>query len=159
MFRSTGYISGSKRQENDTTPTSLRLQCFDTKLACPFYVGTLFGSFACGDWPDINIFRLSMVHYLEENERVNADDGYRGCAPAHAKTPRSITYDKEKEAMQARVRTQTVNKRFKHFGCLNKRFRHDPNKHSACFRAVAVITQIALDLGEPLFDVEYDDDL
>jgi hypothetical protein len=85
--------------------------------------------------PDINIFRLSMVHYLEENERIEADDGYRGCAPSRAKTPCSITYLKEKEAMQARVhsRHETANKRFKHFGCLSKRFRHDLSKHSACF--------------------------
>jgi hypothetical protein len=37
-------------------------------------------------------------------------------------------------------------------------FQYDVEKHSACFRAVVVITQICLKLGEPLFEVFYDDD-
>jgi hypothetical protein len=57
---------------------------------------------------------------------------------------------------QVRSRHETVNK---HFGCRNKRFRHDLNKRSTCFRVVAMITLIALELGEPLFDVEYDNGL
>ena len=33
-------------------------------------------------------------------------------------------------------------------------------KHSACFRAVAVLTQLAIEFGEPLFTVlaEYNDE-
>lgn len=36
-------------------------------------------------------------------------------------------------------------------------WRHNVVFHSAAFRAVAVLTQLAIDNGEELFEVEYDD--
>ena len=62
--------------------------------------------------------------------------------------------------MQQRIRArhETVNKRFKQWGCLQNKFRHDILKHAEVFRAVAVITQIAIETGEPLFEVNYIDD-
>lgn len=119
------------------------------------------GPLPCGEWPDIKIFRAALVHYLDPDERVEADDGYIGEAPVHTKTPNMFTRKKEKLEMQARVRNrhETVNKRFKQWGCLNQRFRHGVEQHSACFRAVAVLTQLSLEFGEPLFSVaEYADD-
>ena len=62
--------------------------------------------------------------------------------------------------MQQRVRNrrETMNKRFKQSRCIGERFRHGTEKHSACFRAVAVLTQLAIEFGEPLFSVaEYND--
>jgi hypothetical protein len=47
----------------------------------------------------------------------------------------------------------------KQFNCLKNQFRHhDIAKHSSCFRAVAVLTQLAIEFGESLFEVEYSDD-
>ena len=47
-----------------------------------------------------------------------------------------------------------------HWGCLNKHFCHRPDKHGPCFRAIAVLEQLAIEFGEPLFfDVEYNDDV
>ena len=43
------------------------------------------------------------------------------------------------------------------FNCLTKPFRHGVGKHGQCFRAVAVITQYAIENGEPLFEVKYND--
>jgi hypothetical protein len=116
------------------------------------------GPYQCGAWPDIKIFRDGIIYYLDENERVEADDGYRGEDPAHARTPGGFTNDTEHDDLQQRVRSrhETVNKRFKQWGCLYQRFRHsDLTKHSAAFRAVAVITQLSIEHGEPLFSVEY----
>ena len=48
----------------------------------------------------------------------------------------------------------------KQWACLRSKFRHhaDVRKHSACFRAVAVLTQLGFEFGEPLFDTsEYSD--
>ena len=121
----------------------------------------LEGPLPCGNWPDIKIFRAALVHYLDKDERVEADDGYIGEDPATAKTPNMFTRKKEKLAIQARVRNrqETVNKRFKQWACLKDRFRHSTEKHSACFRAVAVLTQLSFEFGMPLFSVaEYDDD-
>ena len=55
---------------------------------------------------------------------------------------------------------ETVNKRMKQFGCLKQVFRHADDlayKHASAFRAVAVITQLSIDDGEPLFSVKYND--
>ena len=51
----------------------------------------LEGPLPCGNWPDIKIFWAAMVHYLDKDERVEADDGYIGEAPATAKTPNMFT--------------------------------------------------------------------
>ena len=57
------------------------------------------GPFPCGDWPDIVIFRSSLISFLDEGERVEADDGYVGEAPMYIKCPKKDVYshdDKKK---------------------------------------------------------------
>ena len=54
-----------------------------------------------------------------------------------------------------RARHETVNKRLKQWGCLRKVFKHPPAKHCFVLRAVATITQLSFDMGEPLFQVVY----
>jgi hypothetical protein len=56
-----------------------------------------------------------------------------------------------------RSRHETLNKRLKQWHVLHDTFRHDLEKHSSVFRAVDVITQVAIEHGEPLFSVEYND--
>ena len=46
------------------------------------------GPYPCGDYPDISIFRLSLLNFLENGERVEADDGYIGEAPKYIKCPK-----------------------------------------------------------------------
>lgn len=53
-----------------------------------------------------------------------------------------------------------INEQMKNFNCLANRFNHGIEKHSAAFRAVAVITQLSIETGEPMIDMrEYDDRL
>jgi hypothetical protein len=111
------------------------------------------GPFPCGRYPDIKIFRRDLIFELEDGEMVEADLGYRG-EPQYVKTPQPGN------DVQARVRArhETVNKRFKQWNCLSRVFRHQLERHQVTFGAVAVITQLALENGEPLFDVhEYRD--
>ena len=124
------------------------------------YGGDCLGSRAIspGDYPDISIFRHALIFMLDDGERVEADDGYRGEYPRHCKIPDPL--DTVSAAiMRQRVmqRHETVNKRFKNFGCLKQVFRHNLLFHSSCFRAVAVVTQMAFNNGEPVFQVDYDD--
>lgn len=118
----------------------------------------LHGPFPCGEWPDIKIFRHALIDQLSEGERVEADDGYVGESPRHIKIPDALD-SKEKNRMRAtvRMRHETVNRRFKQFGALKQTFRHDLIFQSAFVRAVVVITQLAFQNGEPVFDVDYDD--
>lgn len=118
----------------------------------------MHGPFPCGKWPDIKIFRHALINQLSEGERVEADDGYVGESPRHIKIPDPSNND-EVEQMRSTVRKrhETVNWRFKQIGALKQVFRHDIVFHSSVTRAVVVITQLAFENGEPVFDVDYDD--
>ena len=117
------------------------------------------GPYEPGIWNDIAVFRDSLMSHLGPGERVEADDGYVGEAPQRVKCPMSFTNPEETLEMQLQVRSrhETVNKRFKQWGCLLNRFRHSVGKHGDIFRCVAVITQLTVVHGEPLYDVEYED--
>ena len=54
---------------------------------------------------------------------------------------------------------KTINKRFKDWGILFQRFRHDVRLHRDVFAAIAVLCQLTIQLVEPLFPVNYDDEV
>lgn len=117
------------------------------------------GPYEAGRWPDISIFRNSLWSFLEPGERVGADDGYVGDHPTYVKCPAGFANSKEAEYMQRRVlnRQETVNKRFKQWGCLKQVWRARLPKHADAFRAVVVVTQMSINHGEPLFQCGYRD--
>jgi hypothetical protein len=93
-----------------------------------------------------------MLDVLEDGEKVIADQGYKG------ENHRIITLRGEDENV-VRARHETVNKRFKQFVSLDRVFRHNIRRHADVFRAVAVITQLGIENGMPLFSVSYVDSL
>ena len=40
---------------------------------------------------------------------------------------------------------------------MNGKFRHSVDKHGTCFYCVALLTQLAIEHGEEVFSVAYDD--
>ena len=112
------------------------------------------GPYQCGLYPDLTIFRRGLIYMLEGGEKVEADKGYAG-ERLYANTPTPGIFD---SGGIARSRHETVNKRFKQWGCLGHRFRHCFTKHHSVFSAVAVITQLLIESGEKLFAVNYDGD-
>ena len=116
------------------------------------------GPFPAGRFPDITIFRLGLKRkLLDAGERTEADDGYRGEALC-VDLPKEGCFvgGQLQQLLKQRIRSrhETVNARFKNFGCLEQRFRHKLNRHKICFDAILVITQLALTKGEePLFEV------
>ena len=120
------------------------------------------GPYKPGIYNDIEIFRrpLGLKSMLENGERVEADDGYMGECPLHCKCPGSDTSHKNQKKMRARVRMrhEHVNERMKNYNCLNVKFRHGATRHGLAVRAIAVLVQLSMDLGEPLMDLDdYDD--
>lgn len=118
------------------------------------------GPYEPGIWNDIKIFRNALLSMLGVGERVEADDGYLGEAPAHVKCPKSIGgHDERTEAMQSLVRRrhETVNKRFKQWKILKDVYRGDISNHWRVLRVCAIVTQLAIENGEPLFSVDYED--
>ena len=57
----------------------------------------------------------------------------------------------------ARARHETVNRLFKHYGILERTFRHRVELHGKVFLAVANLVQASIMLEQPLFDVGYYD--
>lgn len=92
-----------------------------------------------------------MKFALHPGERVIADKGYNDerCAIPIRLTPRGRIL-----AAQIRARHETCNGRFKAWGVLEGRFRHDISKHGICFHSIANVTQLSLQT-EPLFFIEY----
>ncbi len=89
-----------------------------------------------------------------------ADSGYRGEFRL-IKTPDKVHFCLGLEFYDTAVAQachKTVNLHFKNNQVLVKRFRHSLAFHSACFRAVAVVSQLIIKNGEPLFDVQYSDE-
>ena len=117
------------------------------------------GPYECGIWPDISIFRNSLLSCLGKDERVEADDGYVGEAPEFVKCPKSMGNAVETEFMQQRVRNrqETVNKRMKNWGALKQVWRHKFDRHGDVFMAIAISTQLSIENGEPLFQCGYRD--
>ena len=115
------------------------------------------GPFLCGIWNDWQIFKEGgLMHHLDENERVEADDGYAKGDPQYCRTRSSIFHPEDTHNIrnQVRARHETVNKRMKQFGALSHKFVHKISKHGCIFRSVAVLTQLTIDRGDKLFEIE-----
>lgn len=120
------------------------------------------GPWPCGLYNDWKIFNeCGLRSFLEEHERVEADNGYKAGDPEVVKTPNGVFHPEEKKEIRNRVRArqETVNSRFKNWKILSERFRHKIEDHSKVFNSIAVITQFELKYNNhPLFSVvEYAD--
>ena len=109
------------------------------------------GPFPCGI-PDLKIFRSSLKQHLGPGEKVIADRGYKGDTRTYIPGDAKIKA-KEKINSILRARHETVNARLKNWGCLRQVFRHNRNKHHLLTKAVLVVTQISISIGNPLFQV------
>ena len=117
------------------------------------------GPFPAGKHNDETIFSMELAKMLDENERVEADKGYRSLV-SKAKTPGyySDMYPEKTNLQNAvRGRHESVNRRFKIWGILGGTYRHPLSKFSTVMDAIIFLTQLSIEDGEPLFHVDYDD--
>lgn len=117
----------------------------------------IHGPFPCGAWPDLRIARDALIYSLDEYEYYLGDGGYSD-GNQYSETPNGLHDFDQRQKATVHARHETVNKRFKQWGALRDVYRHKHQNHSAVFRAIANITQLAISNGsEPLFTVEYND--
>ena len=116
------------------------------------------GPYPAGAFNNVKIFNKVLRCFLKPGERVEADNGYVGAADK-IKCPDNPCNPVANEGKQSRVRSRhkTINGHFKTWGILSQVYRHDIRHHSEVFRAVAIITQLAIENGSPLFQVDYED--
>jgi hypothetical protein len=120
------------------------------------------GPFQPGAWPDVKIFRLDLAHMLLPDERVEADLGYIGECPGRVKTHiRGQVPDELDMRAAVAARHETCNERFKRLEILNAVFRVKGeslmDKHFIVFHAAAVLIQLEIENGSPLYSVDYVD--
>ena len=110
---------------------------------------------------DRTIFRSKLKKHLSLGEKVVADRGYEGDS-------RTITPDDGKDYVhkrsmrKIRARHESVNSRFKNWGCLDQTYRHDVKKHHMIFRAVVTLVQVNISTGNipfQLYSYKYNDPL
>ena len=116
----------------------------------------LSGPWRAGSYPDITIFQESGLKQklLAAGEQAEADLGYRGemeTIDLPDEGPHHMILAKKR----ARMRHETCNKRFKNWACMQTNFRHGVDVHRDCMYAIAVLTQLAIENGEPLFDAAF----
>lgn len=114
-------------------------------------------AYRAGRNPDITIFRKPgglRDKLLASREKTVADLGYRG-EPECVDLPNEGSADFQTQMAWARSRHETCNKRIKIFSCMSHRFRHDARLHQDFFNAVLVLTQLNIQNGDKLFDIEF----
>jgi len=106
------------------------------------------GPYAAGQWNDIAIFNNCLATFLDPNERVEADNGYRGHEDK-IKCPKNASNHPDNLAMQARVRSrhETFNGRLKNWGILQQVFRV-PSRHCSSWYSVTSVCRIDSAHGE-----------
>jgi hypothetical protein len=93
---------------------------------------------------------------LDPYKRVVADKGYVGKALQFVKCLNSKTLRKDHKRMTWQVSAwhETINARFKYWGILHEKYRHNINDHGDVVSALSVIIQLTIEHGEPLYNVE-----
>jgi len=115
------------------------------------------GPFPPGDMNDDMCFRDCLAMWLPPGECVETDKGYRASFPERVQCPPFEGPDRREMTQRVRNRHETVNRRMKRWNILKAAYRHNLYDHQAVFGAVACMTQLAFENGEPLFQVEYND--
>ena len=112
---------------------------------------------------DATIFKDTLANLLADDEGVEVDAGYKGHDKMKAPNVATSSVARKQKSV-VRGRHENVNGRLKIYNVLNIPFRHlKPRnvklmlkKHSLCFFAIAVVTQLKFEAGEKLYDVVYD---
>lgn len=112
------------------------------------------GPFPCGS-TDLQIARSWLSYELEKGEKYLADGLHNG--GKFSATPNGLSNNIQTMISLSCDIHETVNRRFKKFGILSQWFRLSLNRHGTVALAVANITQFAIRLDNPLFNIEYND--
>jgi hypothetical protein len=111
------------------------------------YIVHIRGPFLPGKYADLTIARTGLHHMLPRGEWYLADRGYRS-SHSPAITFDMLQNDHDKERMKRiRGRHETINRRFKEWGILSQKYRHDEDLHCFVFNCVAVLVQIDINQG------------
>lgn len=103
-------------------------------------------------------FQAILATFLEPYKHVEVDEGYAGEGHLKEKCRSSISIPEEKKKMTSglRSRQETVNKQLKDWSMLRRAYCHNI-LIIVMSSVLSVITQLAINNRERLFDIEYKD--
>ena len=104
---------------------------------------------------DIDVFRDCLQHKMLPGELCEADKGYISEGLYIRILQNSEDRADRRRKAFARNHHETCNKRFKNWGILKQRYRHDLKDHRLVFGSIAVITQLEIRKGNPLFQLQW----
>ena len=106
---------------------------------------------------DCKCFRRSgVMNYLEEGEKCEGDSHYQRNLKSIFIQRQSSDPVARRQADVVQARHEVINKLMRQFRVLSHdHFRHSVDRHSTAFRAAAVVTQLNIESGHPMFQVEY----
>lgn len=109
-------------------------------------------TFNGGKKKDKNKDENCLAAKIPEGKRAIADSAFKASAKASTSKP---GHSRELNHFMSRVRSrmETLFLRFKVFGILSQRFRHNVQLHKDILNAVAVLVAYDMENGHPLFDV------
>jgi hypothetical protein len=154
---------GAARQGNlFSSHDYMGMSAFCYKLGVDIFAGDsvwVKRPYPAGAWNGIIFFTSVLSYCLEPGEHVEANNGYVGYANK-IKCSNNNCNPVENLGMQGMARShhETLNGCHKNWGSLEKVYYHDIMLHGTVFYACAVITQLAIVNGKPLFEVEYGDE-
>jgi hypothetical protein len=101
------------------------------------------GGVPAGAWSDLTLARDKVVTLIADDEFILADRGYNDVR--YFMLPRAgadDAFNRRHKAIMARH--ESINSRFKTFGCLRDMFRHDREYHRECVFAIANVINSGL---------------
>ena len=113
------------------------------------------GPYKAGPYPDITIFnKKGLKHKLRAlGKMAIGDHGYKGY-PKIISTNNSHDSDEVRRfKIRARQRHEQYNRKLKEFECLGQKVRHKKKQLVKCFRAVVVLVEYKMEMGEPLYTI------
>jgi hypothetical protein len=110
------------------------------------------GPFLPGEYHDLIIARGCLHYKLPRGEYYLADDGYRA-QHGPSITWRQLPPHQQEFMTRVRNRHESINRRFKEFGILGKKFDYEEELHEPVFRCIAVLVQIDILNGRNIWDV------
>ena len=105
------------------------------------------GPFPCGAWPDLKMSREELICRPHMGRSTVAN---KGCHRSwlHVALKKIASADRvpafERMMAAARARHETINRKPKELGCLQKKWRYPKSKHHITFGAVANIVQLTI---------------
>ena len=108
----------------------------------------VFGGYRAGI-SDLQMTRWGLHSVLPPNEKVIADKGYSGQAYRFITPPPDDNHPMGKYLKLIMARHEVINKIIKDWGSMSRVWWHGWRAHNLAFNAVAQLTQIRMENGEP----------